>query len=59
MSGCGVGFSVESRYVENFPRIKRQLGVAPLSFAVEDSAEGRVTDKDLRRAGLDDLPLVQ
>ncbi|MBL8057690.1 MAG: hypothetical protein JNK29_13390 [Anaerolineales bacterium] len=40
MSGCGVGFSVESRYVENFPRIKRQTGKAPLSVAVEDSAEG-------------------
>lgn len=40
MSGCGVGFSVESKYVENFPRIKRQLGSAPLSFTVEDSAEG-------------------
>jgi Oxygen-sensitive ribonucleoside-triphosphate reductase len=27
MAGCGVGFSVESRYVENFPRIKRQTGI--------------------------------
>lgn len=40
MSGCGVGFSVERRYVENFPRIKRQLGKAPVTFIVEDSAEG-------------------
>jgi ribonucleoside-diphosphate reductase alpha chain len=40
MSGCGVGFSVESRYVENFPRIKRQTGAAPDLFTVEDSAEG-------------------
>jgi ribonucleoside-diphosphate reductase alpha chain len=40
MSGCGVGFSVESQYVENFPRIKRQTGAAPLVFSVEDSAEG-------------------
>jgi intein/homing endonuclease len=40
MSGCGVGYSVESKYVENFPRIKRQSGAAPASFAVEDSAEG-------------------
>ncbi|MFN8523652.1 MAG: ATP cone domain-containing protein [Chloroflexota bacterium] len=40
MSGCGVGFSVESKHVENFPRIKRQLGLAPLAFSVEDSAEG-------------------
>ena len=30
MAGCGVGFSVESRYVENFPRIQRQRGCAPL-----------------------------
>ena len=40
MSGCGVGFSVESRYVENFPRIKRQTGHAPRIVVVEDSAEG-------------------
>jgi ribonucleoside-diphosphate reductase alpha chain len=40
MAGCGVGFSVESRYVENFPRIKRQTGAAPDLFTVEDSAEG-------------------
>lgn len=40
MSGCGVGFSVESRYVENFPRIKRQSGAAPKLFVVDDSAEG-------------------
>src|SRR5579859_4374416 len=26
MAGCGVGFSVESRYVENFPRVQRQHG---------------------------------
>src|SRR5207247_3677836 len=25
MSGCGVGYSVERKYVENFPRVKRQL----------------------------------
>ncbi len=40
MSGCGVGFSVESNYVEQFPRIKRQSGAAPISYVVEDSAEG-------------------
>jgi ribonucleoside-diphosphate reductase alpha chain len=40
MAGCGVGFSVESKYVENFPRIRRQLGKPPVSFSVEDSAEG-------------------
>ena len=40
MSGCGVGFSVESRYVENFPRIKRQTGKQRDLLVVEDSAEG-------------------
>lgn len=40
MSGCGVGFSVERRYVENFPRIKRQSGKAPINYVVADSAEG-------------------
>lgn len=40
MAGCGVGFSVESRYVENFPRIKRQTGTIAPTFVVEDSAEG-------------------
>ncbi|MCC6174221.1 MAG: hypothetical protein IT305_02860 [Chloroflexi bacterium] len=40
MSGCGVGFSVESKYVENFPRIKRQTGAPADLFVVEDSAEG-------------------
>jgi ribonucleoside-triphosphate reductase len=40
MSGCGVGFSVESRYVENFPRVRRQTGKHRGVFVVEDSAEG-------------------
>ena len=40
MSGCGVGFSVESEYVEKFPRIKRQKGEAPINFVIEDSTEG-------------------
>ena len=40
MSGCGVGYSVESKYVENFPRIKRQTGTMLPTFVVEDSAEG-------------------
>lgn len=41
MSGCGVGFSVESEYIEKFPRIKRQQeGVAPIKYVVEDSTEG-------------------
>ena len=33
MSGCGVGYSVEHRYVENFPRIRRHTGAtAPVSY---------------------------
>jgi ribonucleoside-diphosphate reductase alpha chain len=40
MSGCGVGFSVENRYVENFPRIRRQSNAAPKTFVIEDSSEG-------------------
>lgn len=39
MSGCGVGFSVESAYVEQFPRIMRQNGYKS-RLTVEDSAEG-------------------
>lgn len=40
MSGCGVGYSVERKYVENFPRIKRQSNRAATTYIVEDSAEG-------------------
>ncbi len=40
MSGCGVGFSVEREYIENFPRIKRQTGRMAPTFLVPDSAEG-------------------
>ncbi|HQE93159.1 MAG TPA: ATP cone domain-containing protein [Anaerolineae bacterium] len=40
MSGCGVGYSVERQYVENFPRIQRQLNLTPARFVIEDSAEG-------------------
>ena len=40
MSGCGVGYSVERHYVENFPRIQRQLNFTPARHVVEDSAEG-------------------
>ncbi len=49
MSGCGVGYSVERRYVENFPRIKRQTGATALPYVVEDSAEGWA---DALRTGL-------
>jgi ribonucleoside-triphosphate reductase (thioredoxin) len=40
MAGCGVGFSVESRYVENFPRVQRQRGLTPPRHLIEDSAQG-------------------
>jgi ribonucleoside-diphosphate reductase alpha chain len=40
MSGCGVGFSVERKYVEKFPRITRQSGEPPPTFVVADSSEG-------------------
>lgn len=40
MSGCGVGYSVETRYIESFPRIRRQTNAAPVPFIVDDSAEG-------------------
>ncbi|VAW31112.1 Ribonucleotide reductase of class II (coenzyme B12-dependent), partial [hydrothermal vent metagenome] len=40
MSGCGVGFSVERKYVEQFPRIVRQSGNPPATHVVADSSEG-------------------
>lgn len=40
MSGCGVGFSVERQYVEQFPRVQRQSGKAPSLHVVADSSEG-------------------
>jgi ribonucleoside-diphosphate reductase alpha chain len=40
MAGCGVGFSVESRFVDNFPRVRRQRELTPDHFRVEDSAQG-------------------
>src|SRR6266511_1064067 len=40
MAGCGVGFSVESRYVESFPRVHRQRGLDSLRHVIEDSAQG-------------------
>lgn len=40
MSGCGVGYSVERVYVENFPRIHRQIESDIPTMVVEDSAEG-------------------
>ena len=32
MSGCGVGYSVESKYVESFPRIKRPVSYTHLTL---------------------------
>lgn len=49
MSGCGVGYSVERRYIEQFPRIARQSGKPPATFVVPDSSEGWA---DAVRAGL-------
>lgn len=40
MSGCGVGFSVERQYVEQFPRIARQTGKPAPTFVVPDTSEG-------------------
>jgi ribonucleotide reductase, class II len=40
MAGCGVGYSVESRYVDNFPRIQRQRGFDSLRHVAGDSAQG-------------------
>ncbi|MCA9971497.1 MAG: hypothetical protein KC425_14835 [Anaerolineales bacterium] len=40
MSGCGVGYSVERRYVEKFPRIARQKGNPVETFVIPDSSEG-------------------
>jgi ribonucleotide reductase alpha subunit len=40
MSGCGVGFSVERQYVEQFPRVQRQTGKPLLLHVVADSSEG-------------------
>ncbi|MCS7092575.1 MAG: ATP cone domain-containing protein [Patescibacteria group bacterium] len=40
MSGCGVGFSVESVYVEKLPRVKRQTGKTKDTFVIPDTTEG-------------------
>ncbi len=50
MSGCGVGFSVEREYIENFPRIRRQTGRMAPTYIVPDSAEGW---SDALRMGLE------
>ncbi len=40
MSGCGVGFSVESQTAQQFPIIQRQNGKQRRPYVVEDSREG-------------------
>lgn len=50
MCGCGVGFSVERQYIENFPRIQRQRKATPQKIIIEDSAEGW---SDALRLGLE------
>ena len=40
MQGCGVGFSVESDYVSELPRVKKQRGGKPETVTVEDTTEG-------------------
>jgi len=40
LAGCGVGYSVERQYVEEFPRIKRQTGEHLGVHVVGDSSEG-------------------
>lgn len=42
MSGCGVGFSVEGKYVENLPRVKRQSLAEPAIHVIPDTTEGWV-----------------
>ena len=41
MSGCGVGFSVETQTAQQFPLIKRQNGKKHATHIIEDSREGR------------------
>lgn len=40
MQGCGVGFSVESDFVDELPRIKKQSGKPAETFVIPDSTEG-------------------
>ncbi|MCX6712131.1 MAG: ATP cone domain-containing protein [Candidatus Vogelbacteria bacterium] len=40
MSGCGVGFSVESQTAQQFPIVQRQSGKIRRTHVVEDSREG-------------------
>lgn len=38
--GCGVGFSVESKFTEQLPTIEPQKGGEPIEYVVPDSREG-------------------
>lgn len=40
MNGCGVGYSVERKYIENMPRVLRQTGVHRGTYVVQDTSEG-------------------
>lgn len=40
MAGCGVGFSVERKYVEQYPRVKRQTGRHLGTHTIVDTTEG-------------------
>ncbi|MFA6519980.1 MAG: ATP cone domain-containing protein [Candidatus Paceibacterota bacterium] len=40
MSGCGVGYSVESETAQQFPIVKRSTGQKLKTFTVDDSREG-------------------
>lgn len=40
MSGCGVGFSVESQTAQQFPIIQRQNGKTRKTYVIDDSREG-------------------
>lgn len=40
MQGCGVGFSVESEFVDQLPPLKKQRGEPPVTIVVEDHTEG-------------------
>lgn len=40
MQGSGVGFSVESEYVEELPRIKRQKNASMFTHSIPDTTEG-------------------
>jgi len=49
MNGCGVGFSVERQYIEQMPRIQRQIRKINPPHIVKDTSEGWA---DALRTGL-------